>query len=191
MENFLLRHIQNVIEEKYIEHLLDDDSGLIEDDVPTVLDYLLSNYGKVPSEQVKNKEAEVLIFSFNPAKVKVLLYHPIEQLQKLAISAGIPYSIEQQLEFSLTLVWSNRDFETGLSDWNSLLKTSKTWLQFKTHFQKAQTEVKDIRGPSMQQVGYHDTNMLAEHLRTSIDAEGTEILAMISKLALQDSNPPI
>ena len=55
MENVLLRHIQNVIEEKYIEHLLDDDSGLIEDDVPTVLDYLLSNYGKVPSEQVKTK----------------------------------------------------------------------------------------------------------------------------------------
>ena len=37
VEKALLRHIQNAVEEKYIEHLVNEDTGLIEDDIPTVL----------------------------------------------------------------------------------------------------------------------------------------------------------
>ena len=70
----------------------------------------------------------------------VLLYRSIEQLQKLAISAGIPYSLEQQLEFALTLVRSTRDFEKGLSDCSSLPQPNKTWLQFNTHFKNTQVK---------------------------------------------------
>ena len=80
VEKALLRHVQNAIEEKYIEHLLDDDTGLIEVDIPHVLDYLFLNYGKVPSEEVKEKEAEVLNSTFNPAEPMVLMYCPIEKL---------------------------------------------------------------------------------------------------------------
>ena len=53
VEKALLRHIQTAVEEKYIEFLVDKDTGLIEDDVPTVLQYLFSNYGKVVLEEVK------------------------------------------------------------------------------------------------------------------------------------------
>ena len=44
----------------------------------------------------------------------VTLYHPIEQLVKLAKSAGIPYSPEQQLEIGHILIRATRDFEKGL-----------------------------------------------------------------------------
>ena len=118
VEKALLRHIQKPTKERYVKHLVDEDTGLIEQDIPTVLEYLLTNYGKVPSEEVKQKEAEVLSFSFNPSDPMVLLYCPIEQLQKLATDAGIPYSEAQKLEFWITLIRSTRDFETGLMNWN-------------------------------------------------------------------------
>ena len=47
------------------------------------------------SEQVKTNEAEVLNLTFQSLDPMVALYCPIEQLQKLATLAGIPYSIEQ------------------------------------------------------------------------------------------------
>ena len=78
VEKALLRHVQNALDHKYIEPLLNDDTGLIEDDLPTVLEYLDTNYGKVPSEEVKQKESEVLAMSFNPADPMVALYRPIE-----------------------------------------------------------------------------------------------------------------
>ena len=87
--------------------------------------------------------------SFNPTDPMVLIYCPIEQLQKLATNANIPYSDAQQLEFGLTLIRSTRDFEKGLSNWNAKPEPHKTWPNFKQHFKDSQTELKDIRVPTM------------------------------------------
>ena len=40
MEKALLRHIQDVLEDKFIENMVDEDINLISDDNTTVLDYL-------------------------------------------------------------------------------------------------------------------------------------------------------
>ena len=47
----------------------------------------------------------------------VMLFRPIEQLTKLATSAGIPYSQAQLLEFGLTLIRGTRNFEKSLGEW--------------------------------------------------------------------------
>ena len=83
-----MRHVQNALKHKYIEPLLNDD-------LPTVLIYLDTDYGKFPSEEVKQKELEVLEMSFNPADPMVVLYRPIKQLQKLATATRILYSSAQ------------------------------------------------------------------------------------------------
>ena len=49
----LLQHIQPAVEEKLIDYLVDEDTGLLEEDIPTVLEYLFTNYGKVTSDEVK------------------------------------------------------------------------------------------------------------------------------------------
>ena len=56
VEKALQRHIQDAIEDKYLESLIDDNTQLITEDVPIVLAYLFDTYGKVPSEEVKQKE---------------------------------------------------------------------------------------------------------------------------------------
>ena len=150
VEKALLRHIQNTVEEKYINHLIDEDTGLIKHDIPTVLDYLFSNYRKVPPEEVKQRKSEVLNILFNPANPMVTLFWSIKQLQKLSTAAGIPYSLAQILEFGLTLIRSTRDFDKVLSDWNSNPAVDKTWVLFKNQFKDTQRELKDIRGPTMQ-----------------------------------------
>ena len=40
----------------------------------------------------------------------------------------------------------------------------------------------------MQQAGYHDTNMLADQLRTDFQVQGTEMLAIVQELADANSN---
>ena len=55
VEKALLRHVQNAPKQIYIEPLLNDNMGLTEDNLPTVLTYLDTNYGKVSSEEVKHK----------------------------------------------------------------------------------------------------------------------------------------
>ena len=57
-----------MIEGKYLELLLDDDTQLIQEDIPDVLGYLFDLYGKVPSKEVKQKEAEIRTMVYHPAE---------------------------------------------------------------------------------------------------------------------------
>ena len=179
VEKALQRHIQDAIEDKYLETLVNDDTQLIQDDIPTVLDYLFDLYGKVPSEEVKQKEAEIRTMAYHPADPMILLYNPIEKLKKMAEAAAIPYTTDQLLDIGLTVIRNTRDFERALGDWELLPPIRKTWDKFKTHFKDAQKQLRAIRGPTMQQAGYHHANHLASQLREDINKRDSELLTVI------------
>ena len=65
----------------------------------------------------------------------------------------------------------------------------KSWDLFKSHFRGAQKDLKEIRGPTMQQAGYHHANMLASQLRVDLNNQQTEMLAMVQNLVIQDETP--
>ena len=121
----------------------------------------------------------------------VTLYRPSEQLQKLATAAIIPYSEAQKLEIGLTLIHNTRYFEKALGEQNTRAVTTNTWDTFKVHFKDAQTKLKEIRGPIMQQAGYHHANMLAEQLCADLRLQGIEMLALVQSMANIDNNPPV
>ena len=103
-EKALQRHVQDAIEDKYLELLVDKDTQLIQDDIPTVLQFLFNVYGKVPSEEVKQKETELRATAFNPVDLMIILYNPIEKLRKMAESANIAYTENQILDIGLTVI---------------------------------------------------------------------------------------
>ena len=104
VEKALQRHIQDAIEDKYPESLVNEDTQLIQADIPDVLTYLNDTYGKVPSEEVKHKEAEIRTIQFNPADPMILLFNPIDKLAKVGISAEIEYTEKQLLDIGLKVI---------------------------------------------------------------------------------------
>ena len=61
----------------------------------------------------------------------VTLYHPIEQLQKLAKAANIPYSLAQLLQIGLMIIRNTRNFEMVLGECNKKGKMTKRGLTLK------------------------------------------------------------
>jgi len=186
VEKALLRHIQDAVEDRYIESLVDEYTNLFTDDVPTVMEYLFYNYGRVRAEEVAIKESEVMNMSWQPHEPIVLLTRPIENLQKLAQQAGIPYTDKQLLEKGLQLIRNTRDFEYALTHWEQKPEVQRTWAQFKTHFHEAQLNLKKIRGPTMQQAGFHQANLIAEQIRSDINTHlnerDSQVLAMLQSI---------
>ena len=78
MKKVLLRHIQDALEDKYIDTIVDEHANIISDDIPTVLDYLLENFVKVSSEEVAQKEAEFMSMTWTLSDPIVLLSKPLE-----------------------------------------------------------------------------------------------------------------
>ena len=64
VEKSLQRHLQDVIKDKYLESLVDEDTQLIQEKIPTVLQFLFHAYGKIPSEEVKQKETDLRTTAF-------------------------------------------------------------------------------------------------------------------------------
>ena len=60
--------------------MVDNNTGLNKDDIPTVLDYLFTNYVKVTSTKVKEVESEVINLQFNPSNPMIIVYRLIEHL---------------------------------------------------------------------------------------------------------------
>ena len=190
VEKSLQRHVQDAIEDKYLDMLIDEDTQLINEDIPTVLTYLFDLYGKIPSEEVKQKETEIRAMIYNPADPLILLYNPIEKLKTMAISADIPYTNDQLLDIGLTVIRNTRDFEQALGDWEAKPDADKTWDNYKEHFKTAQKQLKAIRGPTMQQAGYHHANHLAQRLREDIHQRDTELMSVIQTAMTTSTDVP-
>ena len=78
----LLCHIQDALEDKYIESLVDEHTNLLTDDIPVILQYLLDNYETITSDEIAEKENEVMSSIWKPTDPLVLLTRPLENLQK-------------------------------------------------------------------------------------------------------------
>ena len=167
--------------------MVDEDTGLIEEDIPTVLTYLFTNYGKVTSVELKEQESEVLSIQFSPADPMIGVFRPIEALKKKAVEAELPYTEPQLLEFGLTIIRNTRDFEKAIGEWNST--ANKTWTLFKTHYRDAQVELKEIRAPTTQHAGYHHANMLASQMRAELSNQQAEMLAVMQSMVPPDEAP--
>ena len=66
VKHALLRYIQDAIEERYVEALVDEHTNLITMDIPDVLTYLFNTYGTVISGEVMDKDAEVMFTTWQP-----------------------------------------------------------------------------------------------------------------------------
>ena len=86
----------------------------------------------------------------------------------------------------LTIIRATRDYELALTAWDNKPQDEQTWINLKTHFHEAQQQLKSIRGPSMQQAGYHQANALAQKIsndiRLQLHERGTQMLAMLQTI---------
>lgn len=144
------------------------------------------NYGRVRAEEVAMKENEIMSMTWQPHEPIALLTRPIENLQKLAQQAGMPCTDKQLLEKGLQLIRNTRDFEYSLTHWEQKQEAQKTWVEFKKHFHESQLNLKKIHGPTMQQEGYHQANLVAQQIKTDINTDlesrDSHVFAMLQSM---------
>ena len=58
---------------------MDQHANLITNDVPTVLEHVFYNHGKVSSEEVAQRESEVMSMTWIPSDPLIVLLRPLEQ----------------------------------------------------------------------------------------------------------------
>ena len=67
------------------------------------------------SEEVAQNESEVMAMTWLPSDPIILLTKPLEDLNKLASQAGVPFTSAQILEKALSVIRATKDFELALA----------------------------------------------------------------------------
>ena len=116
VEKALLNHLQKSLESKYLDAFMDDDTALLNADIPDILAHLFLRYGQVTGEEVKAMEEKVMKTVFAPADPLVLIWNPIEKLKKLAIQANLPYTPQQLIDLAMQLIKNTHDFELAIGE---------------------------------------------------------------------------
>lgn len=154
MEKFLRRNAQNAFDAQQIKPLINEDTKLIEDDLPTVTTFLDVNFWVVQSEDVKQQDSKVLSTPFNPSE-------PIQLRSSI-------FTTHQN---------NNYNFDSPLFNLQGILR--RCWENGIAQLLRRRNRVKAIRGPTIQQIGFDHANMLADHLRVTLQVQASEILAMV------------
>ena len=126
----------------YHKQFINEDTALLDADIPDIIEHLFLHYGPISGEEVKCKEVEMLWTPFVSSHLLVVIWNPIEKLDKFAKKATLPYSEQKKIDFALQLIRNTRDFEQALDRWDSKPDTDKTWANLKLHFRDKQTNLK-------------------------------------------------
>ena len=69
------------------------------------------------------------------------------------------------------------DFERGIEDWFTLPRANRTWIQFKTHFERAYQSLKNVRGPTMRNTSFQQqANAISEQVMREITQDRTKVI---------------
>ena len=173
LENALKKQISEAIDEPYLKELRDVTTNTILLNIPTILDYLFTNYGVITEDTLEDEKQNTRNMEFTIATPLTKMYKAVEDLQQLGIAAHTPFSDGQLVQIGIHIIKQTGDFHQALLNWYALPRVNQTWNTFKTHFQNERRALRKVRGPTMQQAGYHQANMLSDEVRAVRNELGT------------------
>ena len=165
LERALKNQITESIDSIYTEELRDPTTNTYNDDIPTILQFFITNYGDVRPDEVIEEESNIRRMDFNVTTPLTTLYKRVEDLLDLSGAAHMAYTPPQLINIGLHVIQATGDYKDGIKEWYQTAVAGRTWLGFKQHFQRAKRLLRQVRGPTMRDADYGNANQLTQSLK--------------------------
>ena len=173
VEKALKQQLRKAIDESYLLALHDRTSNSLSGTVHTILDYLNLTYGKVSVAMLDEKEELFKRLGYQATMPVDVVFNAVEDLLEYASMAHQPFSDRQAVAKAYNVFNKTRRFDRAITEWNRRPVAEKTMVNLKTHFRRAQTELRESAGPTLND---SDLDQRANLVREVVDGV-QEILA--------------
>jgi hypothetical protein len=146
----------------FLDEELDEDTDDFIHDVPTTIQNLFTEYGKVEPAIVREKEQEIIAAKYNPELPMGPLFKTTDKLMTLADAANIPYTPEQRMQIVKDIFKETRCFGRAIEKWNLKPLADKTWTNFKTHFKDARKTMKAAGTLNSSTSAFHSAHLMRQ-----------------------------
>ena len=92
VEQALRVQLIEAVDPVYLDALRNSDTDMINEDLPKIMDHLMSNYGQVTLEDMHNKEQEVILMTYDPNTPVDTVFSVIDKFRDLCVLTKQPKS---------------------------------------------------------------------------------------------------
>jgi HPt (histidine-containing phosphotransfer) domain-containing protein len=181
IENAMKQQLLNAFELDYLTDLIDRNTQSLTHSIPEIFEHLYKSYGTISLAEFYEKQQQLEDAPLDLQVPLTVLWNKIEDLQELAEHIQSPISDTQCINMAMRKLIQAKVFTEDLKKWNHL--QDKSWPIFKTHFRKAQQDLKDLGGLQVNQSIY-SANIVNEVI------EGVNQL-LDTRINQEPSPPPV
>ena len=145
--------IVQAVDDAYLAELYNPDEGDLTATPELMLTHLFDRYGNIAEHIIQDNKATI-DEPFDPAQPFAVYTRRIEHCQQLATDKGTPYTDAQLVQIGIMAITKTGLFNDDYLRWRQLGAAQHTWANFKSHFNAAHTDWRDLSRMTAQQAGF-------------------------------------
>jgi hypothetical protein len=162
VQQALKKQIIIVFEPMYLDILNDNMVGYTNISARYMLDHLFETYGNITVVDLKIN-FEHMRRAWDTQQPFESMFKQIQNCADYSEAGGFLIDHPQQISIGYAKIFATGHFMSACRRWNEKVTIEKTWTQFKSHFEAAHRQHKQIQGESASTAGYHSANAAVTH----------------------------
>ena len=114
LKRIIIQRIIKAVDTKYLAALLNPITGQITSLVPTIIDFLHNNYGRITPQKHDNKTTAVKSMTYNPDQPIYIIFNSIDDLLKYAIAAEVELTQSQTINLAPVILHRQQIFKDDI-----------------------------------------------------------------------------
>ena len=117
LKRTFIQQVIKTIDTKYLAALLNPVTGKITSLVPTILDFLHDNYGRITSQKLDDKATTVKTMIYNPSQPIDVIFNSIDDLVEYARAVEAEITHNKIINYALVILNRQRLFKDDIRAW--------------------------------------------------------------------------
>ena len=159
VEMILRNQLIEAIEPIYLRPLRNNHTDMINESIPDIMLFLLTNYGQLSDPQLLQKEQDLIAFTYNPQDQPDVVFNEIDDYSDLCDIIN-PIDDRKKLQLSYCIFQKTGIFRDTLKTWNAKAAVEKTYANFKLFMRQEHADLTAVGALSIQQSSLNETKLL-------------------------------
>ena len=162
VEQALRQQIIDAIESDFLEAIRNDDTGMVQESIPDIIQHLTKTYGYVSEEDLSDRDDELKNYTYDPSKTVDDVFNKIKKHQELAILMNNPKTDKQLCSTAYTIFNRTGVFQNHLIAWNNKPDNDRTFSNMKLHTRASWEALKKVGALKIQDSSLNQANIVQE-----------------------------
>ena len=162
VEQALRQQLIEAVDPEYLEALRDPITYMIQEPIPTIIDFLQEVFGQITPQELADREETLKNFTYDPIKPVDIVFNKITQFKDLCSLCKNDKTEPQLVQLAYIIFNKSRIFTDALKEWNKTNPTEKTYSSMKIHMRQQYQELKQVGALTVEESSLHQVNLMNE-----------------------------